>query len=417
MTAADLLQRRQWASAPDQMLAGLRFVGLYRDLIVPDPAVLNAALATITAASPHTRVALNPVPGKRLWSQNGTRPPTVQQIPDDVTAGGNAAILEYIRRRPGAHRPLEVFASQRHIAFDIDHGLGGGQYVVELMLALFDLSHGRPSPWVDGNDVVLALPWALARTFGLHPARARRAWRCATDLRAANAAGHVPAPVAESTPWSPSPAVVIANVDAEAEAAVKDWRRTHAGKSGGAAIWLFIVRQALRAAGLPMTDSVVVAFDCRRYLPKQATTNSNFMIGLEIPFDQDQTLSTLIALLRECKDAGMPLAQLGVASAKAVLRAEARPDTPSTRAVGVPASLMYSEMGHLTMLDDLPWSDADERSLTGLLDPATPDGVTVYCSMVGSARRLSISFHDNVFERCVFDQVVHLLKDPILLLA
>jgi hypothetical protein len=101
-----------------------------------------------------------------------------------------------------------------------------------------------------------------------------------------------------------------------------------------------------------------------------------------------------------------------VASARAVLRAEHKPEVPASSAVGVPANLMYSEMGHLTMLDDLPWSGSGERSLTGLLDPATPDGVTVYCSRIGDARRVSMSFHDNVFDREIMERAATLLTDP-----
>ncbi len=399
------------------MLAGLRFVGLYSDLTVPDSSVLDAALGTIAAAGPHTRMALNPVPGKRLWSQRPAFPLTVQQIPDAVAAGDSASIMQYVRRQPGTHRPLEVFASQRHLAFDIDHGLGGGHFVVELVRALYDLSSGHRSPWLESDDATLALPRALVRTFGLHPARALSAWRCATALRAANVAANLPAAAGESVSWSPSPAVTIAYLGGEAEAAVNHWRLAHVEKPSSAALWLYIVRHALRAAGLPMTDSVVMAFDCRRYLPKGHTASSNFMIGLEFPFASDQSVTGLITLLRGFRDSALPLAQLGMASGRAVLRAGRKPNLPNGTTSGVQAALMYSDMGHISALDDLPWRGSGERSLTGLLDPATPNGVTVYCSRIGEARRVSMSFHDNVFERHVFDKAAEYLRDPVRLLS
>jgi len=139
MIATGRAPQRHWASGQDQAIAGLRYVVLFADLETPLPSELNDALSTIAAAGPHTRVALTPQPGRRLWSYDPRAPLSVYQLPDAVAKDGSAAVLQYIRRRPGFRHPLEVHVSQRQIAFDADHGLGDGRFVVELISALFAL--------------------------------------------------------------------------------------------------------------------------------------------------------------------------------------------------------------------------------------------------------------------------------------
>jgi hypothetical protein len=405
--------QRHWASGEDQAFAGMRYVNLFADLETPRPSVVNRALSTIAAAGPHTRVALVPRPGRRLWSYDPAAPPFVHQLPDAVANDDSAAVLEYIRRRPGFRHPLEVHVSQRHIAFDVDHGLGDGRLVLELMSALFALSAGHTSRWVTCRDTRLALPRTLIRTFGIHPTRARMAWRCAARLRSNRTVLPDATSVSESVAWSPSPAVAVAHVNADAESSVNHWRCENADTPRSAAVWLYIVRHALLSAGLPMTDEVMVAFDCRRYLPKHLTANRNFAEGVLIPFAVNETLPTLGTRLRECTGSAVPLAVMGAISTRALLRAGKKPDTPPSRSVGTQASVTYTDIGHITSLDDLPWHGPDKRSFTGLLAPSGPEGITVLNTRIGGTRNMSISFHDNVFDRRVIDRAAEYLKDPI----
>ena len=394
-------------------MAGHRYVGTFSILDMPGLAAVAAAVATISAAGPHTRVALKPEPGTLLWRYDPATPPPVQQLPDSVADQGTAAILQYLRRRPGPRAPFEFHVSQRVLAIDVDHGLGDGRFVVDVTSAIFAVAGGRTPAWVSNADTRLGLPRALFRTFGLHPARARMAWEHATALRSAYASTPKGAGGGVTAAWSPSYAVAVAHVDAGAEAAVNAWRRANTGKAGSAGVWLYLVRQALHAAGLPMTDHVMVAFDCRRYLPPHATANGNFATGIEVPLAVTDSVSTTIARLRECTSSAVPLASMGMLSARALLRPGRMSAPPEEYATGTPANVMYTDMGHITALDDLPWHDRDNRAHAGLLDPGSPDGITVYTTRIGEARTISISFHDNVFERDVVDAAAGLLEDPM----
>jgi hypothetical protein len=93
------------------------------------------------------------------------------------------------------------------------------------------------------------------------------------------------------------------------------------------------------------------------------------------------------------------------------------PVTPTDRTAGAAASVMYTDMGHITSFDDLPWRNNDEPDLTGLLDPGGPECVTVLNTRIGATRNISISFHDNVFDRSIIDRAADHLKNPIGLLG
>jgi hypothetical protein len=407
---------RLWANGTDQLLAGRRFVGLFDDLEMPRPSVLRNALATIASSGPHTRLALTPRPGKRIWRYDPEAPLPVHELPDAVANEGSAAVLQYIRRRSGCRHPMEFHVSQRHFALDLDHGLGDGRFALELISALFAHARGDSTPWVTDDDTPLALPRALFHTFGLHPTRARRVWNYAAGLRSA-ASTDLDAAPDEVVTWSPSFAVAIAHVNADAESAVNEWRRVNAGKSGSASVWLYIIRQALHAAGLPMTEGVIFAFDCRRYLPKGRTANANFIIGLNIPVPVDEPLLAVVTRLREITASGVPLAGMAAVSARALLAARRWPMVPANRLIDAQAEVMYTDMGIMSLLDDAPWSSDKEPSGTGLLDPGGPNGVTILNTRIGNTRNISISFHDNVFDRRVIDRAVDYLKNPMQFLA
>lgn len=407
--------RRYWASGPDQRFAGLRYVLMFGDLEVPAPSELRAALSAIAAAGTHTRVGLTPETGRRVWTYDSSAPLPVYQLPDRVVTGGTAEVLQCIRGQREAGDPMEVYVSPRLIAFHADHGIGDGRFVLELLSSLFALSGGRNSSWVTNNDTPLALPRALFRTFGIHPARARRAWKYAAGLRSACAGvGDFPRG-SESVAWAPSFAVTVAHVDVDAESEVNEWRRAYAQSAGSGAVWLYIVRQALRAAGLQIADTVIVAFDCHRHLPERFTLNGNFIVGLEIPITDDETLPALSARLRGASASAVPLAAIGAVSGRALLRPGRKPPTPDSHIIGAPANVMYTDMGNITSLDHLPWTGQDRR-FTGLPDPAGPESITILNTRIGSARNISISFHDNVFDRRVIDRAADYLTHPIRLL-
>jgi len=103
----------------DQVLTGQRFVALFGDLDTPALSVLSEAVAAIAAVGPHTRLALTPRTRKRLWSYDpGVLPPVIE-LSERVAAADSAAVLQYIRSRPGHRHPLEILGASREL--EVDH--------------------------------------------------------------------------------------------------------------------------------------------------------------------------------------------------------------------------------------------------------------------------------------------------------
>jgi hypothetical protein len=207
-------------------------------------------------------------------------------------------------------------------------------------------------------------------------------------------------PPSESPRWSPSFAIALAHLGADADREVTNWRRANAPESGSAAVWLCIARRALHRAGLQMTPRVQVAFDCRRYLRSGQTVNGNFVTGLEIPVAVDETPAALGVRLRALTTSGLPLAVTGALSALSHAGfVPNRIDRPPPAQPGGPVQMTYSDMGRAVPLDDSPWRPGDARVLSALLDPSGPNSVSVFVNTVGGERTVAMSFHDNVFDR------------------
>lgn len=398
----------------DMILLGTRYIGMLSDLDIPDTSALNEALCAIASAGPHTRITLVPKPGRRSWGCAPATSLSIRRVPSTVAEAGDAAVLEHIRRRPGHRPPLEVNVSDRHIAVDTQHGLGDGRLFVDITSTLLAMSRGDTLPWVTNRDTRLALPRAIARTFGAKPTRLRTAWHELAALRAASTLA-LDASRRESEPWSPSFGVEVAHLGAAAESEVDGWRRANAPTCGSAAVWLCIVRRALDAAGLEMVHPVQVAFDCRRYLRKGQTANGNFATGIEIPVGVDEPLIAVGNRMRGVTTSALPLAMMGAVSTLTQLRPGLTViEAASQFHPGAPARLMYSDLGRVVPFDRAPWRSDCARSFTGLLDPSGPDGVTVLNAVVGGERSISISFHDNVFDREVMKNATRYVEgDPI----
>jgi hypothetical protein len=129
-------------------------------------------------------------------------------------------------------------------------------------------------------------------------------------------------------------------------------------------------------------------------------------------------LSVISTRLRNLTGAAVPLAAMAAVSTVRLLRARREPITQSVVRPGARIRVMYTDMGHIKVLDDMPWrTDGEPPSLTGLLDCAGPSAITILNARIGATRNISISFHDNVVDRSIIDTVADYLRDPLRLLT
>jgi hypothetical protein len=404
-----------FASGLDIQLAGARYVGCLENVSVPSAELIEAGLRAAARSGPYTRVGLMPNSSATRWSFESDVAPAIRALPRDVADTGSAEVVQYIRRQSAARQPFEVHVSDRHIAVDIDHGLGDARLFVDFVHALFTIRDGRNPRWIAEPDTRFALGRALARTFAAHPARMVSASRTALRSRADTAHAEVET---EATPWSPSVAVEDLHLGAEHGRAVDRWREANAPKAGRAATWLMIVRRALAAAGVDIADPVRLVIDCRRYLPRGRRVNDNFIFGLKVFAPAGKALTDVGREIKEQVDSGFPLLAMSLVSARALVRpAPESPEAPCVWRPGSPVDMVYSDVGPLTPFDDAPWQPDEPKIVSALLDPASPSHVSVFTGVIGGERTISFTFHDNVYDRNSIRRAADAIRsDPIGLL-
>lgn len=404
-----------FASGLDIQLAGARYVGCLENVAVPSAALIEGALKSAAQAGQYTRVGLLPSSGTRLWTFESQLSPTIRAVPQDVADTGSAAVLQYIRRHSALRQPFQVYVSDRHIAVDVDHGLGDARLFVDFVDALFSMRAGRHPRWIAERDTRFALSRALVRTFAAHPSRVASASRRVLESRTDAAPAEMET---KATSWSASVAVEDLHLGAEHGRAVDRWRETNAPKAGRAATWLMIVRRALAAAGIDLADSVRLVTDCRRYLPRGHRVNANFIFGLKVLAPVGRAVADVAHEIKEQVDSGFPVLAMGLVSARSLVWPRPRSlGAPDVWRPGAPADMVYSDVGPLTPLDDAPWQLGEPKVVTALLDPASPSHVSVFTGVIGGERTISFTFHDNVYDQSSIRRATDAIRsDPIRLL-
>ncbi|MCV7178475.1 hypothetical protein [Mycolicibacterium sphagni] len=404
---------RRLATGLDRLMAGTRYVGCLENVIVPQRDYVTQALTTITRFGPHTRLGLTPSPTARLWDWEPQQVPTIRDLPADVADNGTAAVLEYIRRLPVPRSPVDVYLSDRHIAFDIDHGLSDARLYIDCITALFDIEHGTSSAWLRERDTQFPLGHALTHTFGGCPRRLRQAWHEVKQRPSATARPSSSMPAGTS---NASCSVEVVHVDDAAEWEVERWRAAHAPDASRTVIWLSITRAALAHAGLPLSDTVRLVVDCRRFLRPGDRVNANFISGLNVLAPVERPANAIGAAVKADLEAALPLLALTATSAR-YLAFPARTSRDRIWQPDMPVQVVYSDVGRLTPFESLPWIPGQPRSINASLEPGAPWDISVFSGTIGHERSVTLSYHDTVHDRHILQEAAEAIRtDPIRLL-
>jgi hypothetical protein len=394
-------------------MAGTRYVGCLENVVVPPREQVAAALDTITAAGPHTRLGLSPDPRAWQWNWRPGPAPTIRELPADVADRGTAAVLDHIRGLAVARGPVDVYLSDRHIAFDIDHGLGDACLYIDCITTIFDLIQGTESNWLRNRDTTNPVGQALRHTFASRPRRLRSAWDQATQ-RPVPAWHRSAPPVAQAA--ASSPAVEVIHIDAATEHEVDSWRAADASGASRAVVWLVIIRTALVRAGLPLADAARLVVDCRRYLRPHDRVNANFISGLSVQVPADRPVAAIDAAVKADLDAALPLLALTSTAAR-TLTVPLRTARGNRQGVHTPVQLGYSDVGRLSPFENLPWLPGRPRSINAALQPWAPADISVFSGKIGHERSVTLSYHDDVHDRRLVQEAAEAIRaDPIGLL-
>ncbi|WP_163749447.1 hypothetical protein [Mycolicibacterium helvum] len=393
-------------------MAGTRYVGCLENVIVPPREQVVDALDTITRSGPHTRLGLTPDSRAWLWSWKAESTPTIREVPSEVADRGTTAVLDYIRTLAVPRSPVDVYLSDRHIAFDIDHGLGDARLYIDCITTLFDLIQGKSSNWLRDPDTSIPVVHALTHTFA-NPARLRSTW---SEARRHRAPGRHRSSSRAPATTLPSAAVEVIHIDAAIEREVDSWRSADAPGVSRAVTWLVIIRTALAQAGLPLTEALRLVVDCRRYLPPGDRVNANFISGLSVQAALETPVGALDAAVKARLDAALPLLALTSASARNLagpLSATRAHQAPAD----TPVELAYSDVGRLSPFENLPWVPDRPRSINAALQPWAPADISVFSGTIGHERSVTLSYHDDVHDRRLLQEAAEAIRtDPLRLL-
>ncbi|AKK26594.1 hypothetical protein [Mycobacterium sp. EPa45] len=391
-------------------MAGTRYVGCLEGVVVPPRELVAQALDTITRAGPHTRLGLRPDPRALRWTWDAQAAPAIHELPADVADRGSHGVLDYINQRTGPRPPVEVYLSDRHMALDVDHGLGDAHLYVDCITTIFDVIQANSSSWLTEPDTPNPLLRALFHTFaspgGIRDAVAEARRRPIT--RAAPPA---------TAPGSHSPAVEVIHVDQTVEREVDAWRAADSPSTSRAVTWLVIVHTALIQAGVPLSDTARLIVDGRRYLRPDDRVNANFIAGLRVHAPAGRNVRAIDADVRADLEAGLPLLAMASASAlglTAALRANRQNSVPSNAT----CQLGFSDLGRLVPFEKLPWSTDRPPSLHAGLQPWDPSDISAFSSTIGRERAVTLSYHGTVHDPHVVHEAAEAIRtDPIRLLG
>ncbi|KAA0104647.1 hypothetical protein CIW47_20930 [Mycolicibacterium sp. P1-5] len=392
-------------------MAGTRYVGCLEGVVVPPLELVAQALDTITRTGPHTRLGVHPDPRTLRWTWDAESAPTIHELPADVADRGSRGVLDYINQRTGPRGPVEVYLSDRHMAFDVDHGLGDAHLYVDCIATIFDVIAGNSSSWLSDPDTSNPLLRALFHTFVASPRRIRSAVTEARQRPTTRSASTTTAPA------SHSPAVEVVHVDQTVEREVDAWRAADSPSTSRAVTWLVIVHTALTQAGVPLSDTARLIVDDRRYLRPDERVNANFISGLRVHAPPGRNARAIDADVRADLEAGLPLLALASASALsagALLRRTRQNSVPSNATF----QLGFSDLGRLVPFEKLPWSTDRPPSLHAGLQPWDPSDISAFSSTVGRERAVTLSYHRTVHDPHLLREAAEAIRtDPIRLLA
>lgn len=409
------------ASGADLMMTGARYIGIVGPVAPWTEEQVRRALQMLANAGTGTRISLRPQESSRGWEVQSTiGEDTVRTIPGTITLDEFARTVEEVRRTSNAKSSFQVVLCGDYVLIDTSHELGDGKLFVDLVSAIGEIiSTGELPIWARTPETRHPLLKAIWHWFGRHPKHVVDTVRARIALQrmADPASNEISMSSSELTAWEPSYALEIARSTESIEAGVTKWRKTHAPQSSSATVAVALLRRAFAAVGLNSSPELLIAVNCRRYLPPKSTVNGNFIVGLSVPYSGFGSIDDNGALLNAAYESGLPLAWLSVASS-AVRISKPKPHTMPTTVSATPRmQLMYSDLGRPRNFSEASWFGKENFMFTGLLDPAGPDAVTVMSGSVGGERTLSASFHDNVFARAAVKKALHMVTtDPLSLL-
>ncbi len=451
----------------DRVWRRTHVVGVIGPIEVPSPEQMRDVLFRLAAVAPGSRLLCTlegnrsrwrRVPGPRLAEHIGRM---VRTLPGPVSGPEDASDLaEHALRTLAADLPLRISLGREHAMFEMSHLVGDGQQLdpiwAELLLRAAD---GGVPVWAGDTGPRLALPRAVAATFGREPGRLARVVRgpqrpsdapsariaaapVVAGRRASSIPGGAAAPVIDTDPTAPGeglapsgglaagggavgpfdtgladPGCVIRRSGPEVLSAVREARGHRSSGRSVAGILFAATWSAVEKAGLPTPEpGMWVLFDGRRYVPVPTRYKGNFVAGVFLEPADPGDPAVISAAMREVIDSGRPVATMAAAATKQLLPAPRRRGGTAASAPAPTLALNY--LPRLPRISELPWrGEAGERVLGLPSTAAEGGGITVTLAELAECLHVSVTYDAALFDREAVKMMADLLcTDPLGLL-
>lgn len=411
-------------SALDRMWLGAVTSAVTGPVALPPVADLRAALVEIARLGPQARAGLRLGRGERAWrydpgalEEYAARVVT-EATPPVATAARSGSELMTLAgvADPRGTDPLAVVAAGPFLNVSLRHALGDARLVFGLVSGLVTTATTGVAPdWAREDVVANPLRVALRTFFGSDRGRVgallRERLAARHTVQAADGAAGPSTPSGEATPFQPDRTLAFARGSDEGRRELLAWRKRTAPDASMAALALLAVRAALREVGIPVDDELLMVYDLRRYLPHRCAVHGNFVSGVRLLPRPAGDPSSVSRLIEHTGDLGRPLAALAAARARGLLPigtqrvATTAPSRPVAR-------LAYNFMGRAMPIDRLPWSvEPPERVFSAMVEPASPEGISICVIQVAGGLQYGLSFHRTVFDPALVQRACELAAD------
>jgi hypothetical protein len=378
----------------DRLLGGHITASAIGPLRLPSRDALVAGLTRIAATGPDARVGLTFGNGD-TWDFDEARLAalceSIVQVVPAFEAETATASLNRLADEMDLDRPLTILIAGDYLVQLFEHRIGDGAIMLGLPAALIAVANGEDVPdWLAGTSSAHPLRDALMTTFAAHPRRA-------LDLVKARGAAIAVDPESVEEAWAPAYSIEFALGSPEANSAIRAWTKQHDAPVSFTSAVTVMLRRALEASGIVLSNRVTAILDARRYLPDGAATTGNFITGIPLAVSDPDDPRLVEAALQSTVATARPLAALAAGLAKHAA-GEREAALPDTAPVNPRAHVVMSNMGVSRPLENLPWRDGTGigRSLFSNR-PIGPQDISVLMMMIGGNIHLTATFHGNIF--------------------
>ena len=405
--------RRETVGVLDALSAGSFVWVIVGPMSNDDVSTILPRLRAIAERGPLNRVGLQPEEDSLAWEFDPEITDRYLAAPADAdVTDPSAALTSLLSRKPGA--PIVATFQDGYLLIGLDHGIGDGGVMIELMAAL-----GAQSPPAGGfvdpvppattntalmsvlRNAVVSEPLAISKDIGAMTSGAIQGALGRLSERLTSGADTDDAPPLRRQRVDPSSGTTrVAAAWAGSTPGylheLKAWRDVEAPGASLSSLMFYCIWRGLREYGVHVMDDVNILVDLRRYLPKDAGTLGNLagIATIALPDCAIRPGAFGEAVRAELESTRL----LARTTAAATIRRMGA--HRSLRGIGEPAHgrprLILSDVTRLPASAKLSWRQDGQKIFAVALPPGSSQHISVCMTNAGGTIQFAATFSPDI---------------------